>query len=291
MTGGRERAVLLGVVALALAAVGVQGWSLWVRLGESAMPMAASASVAGYVATAAETDLAGTMAFAPFGRAEGVAVAEAPAPAEAPVDLTLLGITLSPDAASSRAIIGLADGTAHSFGIGQSLPSGATLAAVQTDHVVIRSGDTEAALRFPTDPAPADAVAGAAPADGPDLVNLIPTPTAAPAPASATASVSAPASQALLTGIKLAMNHDPAGYVAGLGLTPDAGGYRVGAGLDAGLQQAGLQPGDLVTAVNGMAPGDPARDAAILNTVAAAGTAVLRVIRDGQTLTLTVPLE
>ena len=281
MTGGQERTVLLSVMALALAALGGQGWSLWVRLGDSAMPMAASASVAGYVATAAETDLAGTRAFAPFGRADGVAVADAPVPAVAPVDLTLLGITLSPDAASSRAIIGLADGTAHSFGIGQSLPSGATLAAVQTDHVVIRSGDTEAALRFPTDTATADPVASAAPADGPDLANLIPVVTTAPAPAS----------QALLTGIKLAMNQDPAGYVAGLGLTPDAGGYRVGADLDAGLQQAGLQPGDLVTAVNGMAPGDPARDAAILNAVAAVGTAVLRVTRDDRTLTLTVPLE
>ena len=277
MTGAQERAVLLGVAAIALVAVGLQGWSLWVRLGEAAMPMAASASVAGYVTAAVEADLAGTMAFAPFGRAEGVAVVDAPTQAEATVDLTLLGITLSENAAASRAIIGLADGTAESFGIGQTLPSGAMLVAVRTDHVVIRSGDAEAVLQFPTDPATREPVVRTASASGPDLVNLIPA-SAAP-------------SRTLLTGIKVAMKHDPAGYVAGLGLTPDTGGYRVGTGLDAGLQQAGLLPGDLVMSVNGKTPGDPARDLAILDTVAAAGTAVLRVTRDGRTLTLTVPLE
>ena len=87
------------------------------------------------------------------------------------------------------------------------------------------------------------------------------------------------------------MNHDPEGYIAGLGLTPDAGGYRVLPDADEALRQAGLQPGDLIAMVNGAAPGDPERDLAILDTVAAAGTAVLRVERDGQTLTLTVPLE
>ncbi len=276
MTGGQERSVLLGVAALALGLVGVQGWSLWVRLGDSAMPMAASASVAGYVTTVAEADLAPVMAFAPFGLAQGAAVAEAPVPPEATVDLTLLGITLSQTATDSRAIIGLVDGTAESFGIGQTLPSGAVLVAVRADHVVIRSGDAEAVLQFPADPATRDPAARATPAGGPDLVNLIP--------------VSAAPSQALLTGIKAAMNQDPAGYVAGLGLTPDTGGYRVTPGLDDGLRQAGLQPGDLVTSVNGNTPGDPARDLAILDGVASAGTAVLRVIRDGQTLTLTVPL-
>ena len=275
MTGGQQRAALAGVVGMAMAVVGAQGWSLWVRLGENAMPMAASASVAGYVATAAEADLAGTMAFAPFGRAEGVAAAT-PVATETTVDLTLLGITLAENADASRAIIGTPDGTTDSFGIGQTLASGATLAAVNPDHVVIRMGDTETTLHFPTDPA-ARAQPNAPPANGPDLMNLIPA--------------SAPTPSALLTGIKVAMNHDPEGYIAGLGLTPDAGGYRVLPDFDEALRQAGLQPGDLIAMVNGAAPGDPERDLAILDTVAAAGTAVLRVERDGQTLTLTVPLE
>ena len=275
MTGGQQRAALAGAVGMAMAVVGAQGWSLWVRLGENAMPMAASASVAGYVATAAEADLAGTMAFAPFGRAKGAAAAT-PVAMEIAVDLTLLGITLAENADASRAIIGTPDGTTDSFGIGQTLPSGATLAAVNPDHVVIRNGDAETILYFPTDPA-ASAQPNVPLSTGPDLVNLIP--------------VSAPTPSALLTGIKLAMNHDPEGYIAGLGLAPDAGGYRVQADLDDALRQAGLQTGDLIASVNGAAPGDPERDLAILDTVAAAGTAVLRVERDGQTLTLTVPLE
>jgi general secretion pathway protein C len=276
MTGGQERMVLLGTIALAMVLVGAQAWSLWTRLGENAMPMAASASVASFAATEDAPDLQAVMAFAPFGRTEGGVAPQAPVTTDTPVDLTLLGITLSETPAASRAIIAAAGGTTQSYGLGETLPSGAVLASVGADHVVLRAGDGETTLHFPTDPAPPPQTK-AAPATGPDLTNLIPATT--------------PTSQALLTGIKLAMTHDPQGYVAGLGLTPDTGGYRVTPDMDQALGQAGLHVGDLVTSVNGQTPGDPQRDLAILDTVAAAGTAILQVDRDGQTLTLTVPLE
>ncbi|MGQ0566909.1 MAG: type II secretion system protein N [Gemmobacter sp.] len=283
MTRLQERGLLLCAATLALAAVGAQGWSLWVRLGDSAMPMAASASGTSRAATAAEPDLAATMAFAPFGRAEGAAAPDAPVTADTGLDLTLLGITLSANPAASRAILGSPDGTADSFGIGQTLPSGGTLTGVQADHVVIRHGDTETTLRFATDAATLAATPTARTAPGPDLMNLIPTSTTPAAPS--------PTTTALLTGIKVALGHDHAGYIAGLGLTPAPQGYLLGTQTDGSLQQAGLRPGDLVTAVNGQTPGDPDRDLAILDAVAAAGTAVLQVTRDGQPLTLTVPLE
>lgn len=278
MTRGQERAVLAATLAGALLLVGAQAWSLWVRLSENTMPMAAAASVAGYAATVPEPDLQVVMAFAPFGRAEGATAPETPAPAAVAVDLTLLGITLSATSGASRAIIATADSPAQSYGIGDTLPSGAVLALVAADHVVIAGAGGETALHFPEAPSagPRPEPQAQTEASGPDLVNLIPA--------------AAPSQQALLTGIRLAMSQDPQAYVAGLGLSPDSGGYRVRPDMDQALRAAGLQPGDLVRSVNGQTPGDPARDLAILDTVAAAGTALLQVNRDGQTLTLTVPL-
>ena len=128
MTRGQERAVLAATLAGALLLVGAQAWSLWVRLSENTMPMAAAASVAGYAATVPEPDLQVVMAFAPFGRAEGATAPETPAPAEVAVDLTLLGITLSATSGASRAIIATADPdltridiTATDIGSGQNL--------------------------------------------------------------------------------------------------------------------------------------------------------------------------
>ena len=275
MTRGQERTVLAGTMAVALAMVGAQAWSLWARLDQSAMPMAAAAPDAGYAASEAEPDLQAVMDFAPFGPAGTDIAPDAPAPAEVAVDLTLLGITLSATPGASRAIIAPPGSPAQSYGIGDTLPSGAMLALVAADHVVIGTGGGDTVLHFPTAPALPPPVPAAATA-GPDLMNLIPA--------------AAAGQRALLTGIKLAMSQDPLAYVAGLGLTPDQGGYRVRSGMDQALEQAGLRPGDLVTSVNGQSPGDPARDLAILETVAAAGTAMVQLVRDGQTLTLTVPL-
>ncbi len=250
--------------------------------------MAAIAAASAEIPTAVQADLAPVMAFAPFGRAEGPALAETMVQDAVPVDLTLLGITLSADARASHAMIAAADGIAHSLGIGQRLPSGAVLVRVAADHVVMQSGDAETRLDFPADRASPSAPALPAPAGGPDLGNLIPAAAIASPPPDPGL---APASRSLLTGIRLAMRHDPAGYVRGLGLGPDANGYRVQANPDPALLQAGLQADDVVTLVNGIPPGDPARDAAILDAVASAGTALLQVDRDGQNLTLTVPLE
>lgn len=276
MTQGQERMILGGTLACALALTGAQAWSLWTNLAGDAMPMAAVALAAGLPAIRAEPDLQAVMGFAPFGRAGTDVAPDTSAPNGVAVDLTLLGITLSATPQTSRAMIATAGGPAQSYGIGESLPSGAVLAALSSDHAMIATGGGEVALRFPDAPVAGSGRQPVSPTTGPDLVNLIPA--AAPAP------------QALLTGIRLAMSQDPVAYVAGLGLAPDTGGYRVQADMDQALEQAGLRPGDLVSSINGQTPGDPVRDLAILDTVAAAGTAMVQVTRDGQTLTLTVPL-
>lgn len=60
-------------------------------------------------------------------------------------------------------------------------------------------------------------------------------------------------------------------------------GYRVQPGSDPTLfQRAGLQPGDVVTAVNGIVLDDPAKGAQVVTALAAASTISLAVNRNGE---------
>jgi general secretion pathway protein C len=62
-------------------------------------------------------------------------------------------------------------------------------------------------------------------------------------------------------------------------------GYRLyPQGPSSEFEKRGLQPGDLLTAVNGQALADPVRSEQIFVTAVQSGHAVLQLQRDGQTL-------
>ena len=281
-----DRGIFWATLAVATISVGMSVRSLLVLAGTDPMPMTAAASgVAATPQAGAAVDLAAVIAFAPFGQAETFTERAAPAPDTETTALTLMGITLSQTAAGSRAIIVGADGVANSYGPGQVVTPGVVLTEIRADHVLIATASATEILRFPKGDTPM-VVETATRTDGPDLANLIPA-TSAPVPAVRSKANAA----AMLTAIKAGMRFDPTGYVAGLGLQPVTDGYLATAALSGPLRQAGLLPGDLVTLVNDTQPGDPARDLAILDIVATAGTAILSVRRDGQNLTLAYPLE
>ena len=76
-----------------------------------------------------------------------------------------------------------------------------------------------------------------------------------------------------------------------LGLEPGSSGYRVSATADKIILQAGLQPGDVLASVNGTPLGDPSRDVALFDKVAALGSVSLSVLRGGKTILMTFPLR
>ena len=166
----------------------------------------------------------------------------------------------------SRAIIAGGEGATQNFGLGQAIRSGVTLTGVFDDHVTLSWGGQERVLAFQ----PGDAG-----------VPAVPTAFATPQVEDDT----------LISRLRAEIQQDAPGLLARLGLEVAEGGYLVTDAASGELLQSGLQPGDLISAVNGQPLGNPDSDIARFDLVAAVGTANLSVLRNGTTLLMTFPLK
>jgi general secretion pathway protein C len=228
-------------------------------------------------------DLAPIIALAPFGSA---VAADAGTAGQA---MELRGILLANPIEASSVLIAFNNGPVSAFRIGQPV-GGGTIETVAIDHVMLRTADGLQKLTFPERPsgaaAPtATASVGAPPAAVapgvaairaliPEAVRGTPQPgaSAAPPPA-ANSSGASPFLDSL-----------------GATATPD-GGYRVGASASPAMQAAGLRPGDVIDRVNGSKLGNGAQDQQLITSAMASGSARIEVMRNGQRVTLSVPLR
>ena len=87
------------------------------------------------------------------------------------------------------------------------------------------------------------------------------------------------------------LRDDPRRMLDDLGLVAAEGGYEVGEDPAKPLRRAGLEPGDVIAKVNGQQVGDIDRDRRFFDEVVASGRARLEVVRDGERITLSFPLE
>lgn len=248
---------ILAVTEVALVVVlGVQAARLaWSLAAPPPGPLGAPAVTAR--PTAADTDILAR--FDPFFR-QGLATG--PASASAPQgDFQLYGVRTGGPGGGS-AIIGAAGGEQRLYTVGEQLPGGLTLASVAADHVMLGQGPGGRRLSFP--------VPGA-------------TPGAAPPPPPPPTAAAAGESQAAVTGAQLR---------AAMTLTPRLqggrpAGYAVvarGAEGSAILARAGLQPGDVLLAVDGSEL-NPERVGELADILASAGHVDLRYERGGQVMT------
>ena len=252
--------VLVIVLAAQLAAL------LWRALGTT--DSEAPAPVAADVAQAPAIDLAAIVNAHLF----GVAAATGD-PSNAPAtsaNLTLAGTLAGPDPAVGWAIIGAAGQSARVYATGASLPGGTKLAAVYADRVILdRSGVRESLML------PRLSGGGAA------------------MPVAYTQGAGAPPAS-LADSVRQLMAQDPAAANDLLRPQPvfaggSLRGYRVYPGRNrAQFARLGLQPGDLVTAVNGAALDDPNRGLEILRGIGAGSAVMLSIDRNGQQQQLTV---
>lgn len=173
----------------------------------------------------------------------------------------LLGVRLSPAPASAILVDSL--GQQSGWAQGDLLPGGLQLHGVEADHVLLRL--------------PSGIIRRL---DMPAAIDAAPAPAAAPLAIPAT--TPAPG------------NVDPARLLSGTGLVPsEQAGRIVGYTLmprnnEALLRQAGLQAGDVLTAINGNALSSPERLADLQRELAGgSGEPVsLTIQRDGQTQTI-----
>jgi general secretion pathway protein C len=195
-------------------------------------------------------------------------------PGDAPAtsaNLTLAGTLAGLNPEQGWAIIGASGQTARVYATGASLPGGTRLLAVYPDRVILdRNGARESLMLPRLTGGAGGAVAAANAPDG-----------AAP-------------QASLADSVRQLMAQDPGAANELLRPQPvfaggSLRGYRVYPGRNrAQFASLGLQPGDLVTAVNGAALDDPNRGLEILRGIGQGSTVTLTIDRNGQQQQLTV---
>lgn len=195
-------------------------------------------------------------------------------PGDAPAtsaNLTLAGTLAGLNPEQGWAIIGASGQSARVYATGASLPGGTRLLAVYPDRVILDRNGARESLMLPR-------LAGG--------------------PGGAVAAASAPAGAApqasLADSVRQLMAQDPGAANELLRPQPvfaggSLRGYRVYPGRNrAQFASLGLQPGDLVTAVNGAALDDPNRGLEILRGIGQGSAVTLTIDRNGQQQQLTV---
>jgi len=200
----------------------------------------------------------------PFGVAAGDAATSDDAP-ETRLALQLRGVIAAADAKHSRAFIAGSDGEERGYALGATLPGGALLHAVHPDRVVLRRGAALEVLRLPRE--------GAGLTDGDAPVGSISAAEVREAQVNPSR---------LLELMRVA--------VATEGDTGRQLGYRVYPGREPErFAKLGLQAGDLVTALNGIALDDPVRSMDLMRGLGDSDQITLTVERDGTQRLVQVP--
>jgi general secretion pathway protein C len=264
------------VAALAVVSLGARaGPVVWRLTGEDVRMTAPPGAV-----PSAETprpDLAPILAFAPFGAA--VLPDDPPELAgETSLGLTLIGITIADPASRSRAIIAGGDVPERSYAVGETVIAGATVSAIEQDHVVLLVDGQLETLSFASLSATGSFdVHGVAP----ETTALVPVP-AAPMPERP---------DELLTRYRAELQRDAQGVLDALGLQAGALGYVIAEEAPDLVRDAGFRVGDIVTRVNGQKVGDILVDQRYFDDVVLSGRARVEVLRDGETIILSFPLR
>ncbi|HEX7048263.1 MAG TPA: type II secretion system protein GspC [Gammaproteobacteria bacterium] len=210
-----------------------------------------------------------------FGTAEiadGSLVAAAADAPETRLNLKLRGVLASNDPLLSRAVISSGNDE-KVYAVGATVPGGATLEAVLADRVILRRAGRLETLRLPR--------------EGVDSsISYAETePEMEPAAEELPSDITEMREEILESPTRLAelLRYSPVlegGTIRG---------YRVYPGRDrASFAQLGLQPGDIVTAINGTPLSDPGRAMEMLNNMTDQSNVVLTVERNGSTQNVTL---
>jgi|SRR6476619_4798589 len=236
--------------AALIVALGVQGARLVWALAEPYGPVGTWRG--GAIVPPADIALLGR--FDPFGR---LGVSDAPVAASS-LPIKLFGVRLDAATGQGAAIIAGPDGVQQSFAVGDAVMPGVILRTVAFDSVTIDRGGALEQVFLDQSVPPRAVVGGPPPPPGAVLPGTAPAPVPSPIPG---VTLSAPTAQ-------------------GVTVSGDAS--------NPAFRASGLQPGDVVTAVNG----SPVRAGTQIDRLLAApsqtGITSLTITRGGQTLTVNV---
>ena len=280
-------------------------WLLWPTavIAEKAPVITANRAAVPTMAMAAPQSIANLHLFGEP-QASNAQVAEVPKVVPVtPLKLTLKGVIASNDPLNARAIIADQAGREDSYAINAQLPGEATLKEIFADHIVLNRNNQDEILMRAGDASTGGQANNALPANlptalpGAEFMNPE-FPEGSPPP-DAAANLAAQAADSQAANISsslrnyrdaLATNPQSLAGVAQAEPVQEGGkfmGYRMQPGSDPALFSGlGLEPGDVVTAVNGITLDNPAKAFEIMQNLTTATQVQLVVNRNGQTKTL-----
>ncbi|HUS24808.1 MAG TPA: type II secretion system protein GspC [Candidatus Binatia bacterium] len=223
----------------------------------------------------ASADLDVILNAALFGRYQAPSVTTAVEAPDTPLNLILMGVLAADRPDDSRALI--AQGTDEkAYAIGDDVARGVTLQAIFPDRVMLARNGALETLRLERDSAPPAA----------------PGPVATAEEAPAAGGQAPPLAQIREEVVKDPTKAQEYVRVQPANVAGQLKGYRVYPGRDRSVfAAAGLRPGDLVTAVNGVQLDDPAKALQVLGNLTQSTQMTLTIERGGQPQTLSVNLQ
>lgn len=272
----------------------------WVLIPKPAIPPAKVESIASAPQMSAgqsnTIDIDKLKTATPFGNAVApVATTEAPPEvnidtqelADTQLNLILRGLVYSNDEKVARAVIATND-KQEVFAVGDPIPVGdnVTLAKILADRVIINNnGRNESLWLFKDDPNAPKMTSFSAP-QNPSIDN----PPGARPPITYT-----PPQNMAPAGNDIAQMGNTLSDVVAMSIHRENGqivGYKIRPGRNAEMfNSLGLQPDDIVTAVNGMPLNNPGKIMEIYRSMGSATSANLQILRNGGTVNLDISLN
>jgi|GEM_PF-3563500 len=296
MPAGVTALALLALLGLAQLIVSVMA------LKQNPAPSASAQSIDQLVASERQAPRSITQwnlfgALSPLGRGRSAATTP-----DTDLKLTVLGVIAAEDPKLGLAILSGEGVPERGYRPGDEILSGVVVDSVLPDRILLSRAGVLEALRLPRGQINAANAAGA-PGGALDAAAAGAAPTSAPNGGAAATTAAAPFVTPMIAPSGMDWNQAVAavrGNEAELArqvtvLPVIENGAMVGVRLDAGAQQAlvaamGLQPEDVVTAINGIALDSPTRAAEVAGALRGASAVTVTVRRDGRSETLSVTL-
>jgi len=210
--------------------------------------------------------------------------------------LTLMGVMASRDMHDAWAIIGDRSGNEEIYRVESSLPGGATLKEIHADRIILLHNGRFETLRLPKDNLPEGISASSSRSSRSTARRSTSQRSTSSRRSQSVTQVSPEATQTLKE-YRSKLINDPQSVMNAIRAEPyrQAGelkGYRIFPGRDKDLfQQIGLEPGDVVISINGIALDNPIKGLEVMQNVTEATEVSMDVIRNGVNQTFTVPLN
>lgn len=236
-----------------------------------------------------------------FGEAQKKAPIAVTKVTEAPdtrLNLKLRGVLASSDPEAARAIIADGKGVEDSYAVGKNLPGNAVLREIYGDRVILEYRGRLETLRLPKESSVAIDFDSGNKANQLKGARL---PSRSPLNRNSVGANTVRNSQTstLLRQYREALVNDPQSLISLVAATPveEKGtgklkGYRISPGKDKTLlRKFGLENGDVITAVNGVALDNPIRALEIMRELSTASSVSLEVERKGVSQSLSFQVE